>query len=229
MAASAGGGRWFNAGVVWRNATNGSEAKWKVGDGGLHWNGFGNGIGRGGRQRDNGRYMGDAFQWIGGVEDGRVIGGRPSSAIRCVKLKGKGKMLRDERVVETASKAVDISHHARWTMKHLEEVAEEFLSPTSDLVDGPVVFEDSFDSGAITKPKEFGTPKKFPVLADAPATAAGFTNKGVKTSFALGTFTRTKTDRAEASAAHGNIEMANASCTKSVESSEGSRGVVRLH
>jgi hypothetical protein len=210
VTASAGGGRWFNAGVVGRNATNGTETKWKVGDGGLHWKGFGNGIGRGDGQRNNGRHMGDAFQWIGGVEDGRIIGGRPSSTIRCVKLKGKGEVLRDERVVETAIKAVDISHHARWTMKHLEEVAEKFLSPTSDLVDGPVAFEDFFDSSAIAKPKEFGTPKKFPVLADAPAAAAGFTNEGVVMTLSFGAAAGAEADGSETSAFHRDVEVANA-------------------
>jgi hypothetical protein len=210
MAASAGSGRWFNTGVVGRDAANGAEAKWKVGDGGLHWKRFGNGIGRRKRWRDNGRYMGDAFQWIGGVEDGRIIGGRPSSAIRCVKLKGEGEVLRDERVIEAAVKAVDIPHHARWTMKHLEEVAEKFLSPTSDLVDGPVVFEDFFDSGAIAKPKEFGTPKKFPVLADAPAAAAGFTNERVVMTLSFSAAAGAKANGSETSAFHRDVEIADA-------------------
>ena len=211
MAAGASGsGRWFNAGVVRRNGTNGAEAEWKIGDGGLYGKAFGNGIGRGDRQRDNGRHMGDAFQWIGGAEDGRIIGGRPSSAIRCVKLKGEGEMLRNERVVETASKAVDVPHHARWTMKHLEKVAKKLLSPASDLVDGSIMFEDFFDSSAIAQPKEFGTPKKFPVLADAPVTAAGFTNKGVIMTLSFGAAAGAKANGSETSTFHRDVEVADA-------------------
>ena len=135
----------------------------------------------------------------------------------------------DECIVETAIETIDVTHHAGKAMNYLKMVAKELLCPAANLVNGAVVFEDLLHSAAVTHPVKFGSPKEFAVLADTPTAASGFTNKGVKMAFAFGTFTRTKTDRAEASAAHGNIEMANASCTKSVESTEGSRGVVRLH
>ncbi len=114
-------------------------------------------------------------------------------------------------------------------MKHLEEVAEKFLSPTSDLVDGPVAFEDSFDSGAITKPKEFGTPKKFPVLADAPAAAAGFTNKGVVMTLSFGAAAGAKANRAQAGPIHSKVEGTYALGAEKGKSYFGGFRVVRLH
>jgi hypothetical protein len=154
--------------------------------------------------------MRDAFQRVVGVENGGIIGGRSSSMISCVKLVGEGEMLRDERMIEAASKAVNIPHHARWMVKDLKEVAEKFLSPATDLVDGPIVFEDFFDGSAIAKPKEFGTPKKFTVLADAPATAAGLTYKGVTMTLLFGAAAGAKANGSETSAFHGCVKVANA-------------------
>jgi hypothetical protein len=210
MAAGASSGRGFDAGVVRRDATNGTESKRKIGDGGLHGERFDDGFGRGERQRDNGRHKGGTFQRVSGGEDSRIIGGRPSSTICCVKLKSEGEMLGNERMVETAIKAVDVPHHARWTMKYLEKVAEKLLSPASDLVDGSIIFEDFFDSSAIAKPKEFGTPNKFPVLADAPVTAAGFTNKGVIMTLSFGAAAGAKANGSETSTFHRDVEVADA-------------------
>ena len=114
-------------------------------------------------------------------------------------------------------------------MKHLEKIAKKLLSPASDLVDGSIIFEDFFDSSAIAQPKEFGTPKKFPVLADAPATAAGFTNKGVTMTLSFGAAAGTKANGSETSAFHGHVEVGNAVRAKKGQGDFGSVGVIWLH
>jgi hypothetical protein len=44
-------------------------------------------------------------------------------------------------------------------------------------MNGPVIFQNLFDGGAIAEPKELGAPKKFAVLADSPTPTASFTDK----------------------------------------------------
>ena len=43
-------------------------------------------------------------------------------------------------------------------VEYLEVIAEEFLSPAEDLVDGAIVFKDFAHGATITHPKEFGAP-----------------------------------------------------------------------
>jgi hypothetical protein len=225
--ASSGGG--FDAGVVRRKTTKRSKAKWKIGKGGLHRKRFSKRNRRRERHRDNGGYMGNTFQGVVGAKNGGIIGGRPSSAIGCVKLECEGEMLGDERMVEAASKAINISHHACRPMKHLEEVAEELLSPATDLVDGSIVFEDLFDCCTITEPEEFGSPKKLAVLADAPATTTSFTNKGVVMTLSFSAAAGAKANRSEAGAFHGYIKVADAVRAEKSKGNFGSIGVVWLH
>jgi hypothetical protein len=41
---------------------------------------------------------------------------------------------------------------------HMEEVAQKLLGPTTNLVNRAVVFQDLFDTAAIAKPVEGGSP-----------------------------------------------------------------------
>ena len=106
-------------------------------------------------------------------------------------------------------KTVDIAHHSCWPMNAIEEVAKQFLRPLPDLVDGPSVVQNLFGSIAVTDPPEFGSPKGFPVLADTPAPAASFANKGVVVAFLLGTSAGSKLDWSQTSALHGKVESAD--------------------
>ncbi len=82
-----------------------------------------------------------------------------------------------------ASKAIDISHHARRAMDDLKEVSKEFLGPATDLMDRTIKVQNFFDSTAVAQPKEFGAPKELPILTDSPAATAGFTDKGMVMTF----------------------------------------------
>ena len=83
-----------------------------------------------------------------GIENSRLVGGRSSGAISKIKLKGDLEVLGDQRVIETGE-AVDVLHHASWSVKDLKEITEKLLGPSADLVDGTVVFQNFSDSTAI--------------------------------------------------------------------------------
>ena len=126
-------------------------------------------------------------------------------------------------------KAVNVAHHSRGPMDAVEEVAEEFLRPPTDLVDGSSVVQDLFGGVAVTDPPEFGSPKELSVLADAPAPAAGFANKGVVVAFSLGTGAGSKTDWSQTSALHGKVKGADAIGAQKGQGNLGCFGVVWLH
>jgi|TARA_B110000240_G_scaffold46839_1_gene53070 hypothetical protein len=153
------------------------------------------------------------------VENSRVIGSRAGSTVSSIKLEGHHEVLSDERVIVVASKAVDIPHHTRRAMEDLKEITEKFLSPSTNLMDGSIIFEDFLDGAAVAEPKELSTPEKFPVLTDGPATATSFSDEGMIVALTLGTAARAESNRTEASAAHCNVEVANA-----VRSEEGECG-----
>jgi hypothetical protein len=163
------------------------------------------------------------------MKDGSVVSSRTSCTVGGVELQGDGLVLGDERVVVMASKAIDIPHHTRRTMEDLKEIAKELLSPTTDLMDGPIILQDFFDGAAVAKPEELGAPKKFPVLTDTPTTAASFTNKGVIVAFPLGAATGAKPNGPETSAVHREVEGVAAFSTEKGKSSFGSIRVIRLH
>jgi hypothetical protein len=154
MTTGASSGGWFDAGIIRRKTTKRTKTKPKVGEGGLHRKRFDNRVGRWQWHCNDGGCMGDPFQRVVGTENGSVMGNRPSSMISCVKLKGEGEVLNDKRMDEAASEAIDVSHHARRAMKHLKEVTKEFLGPAAALVDGPVTFENFFDSTMSRKPMQ---------------------------------------------------------------------------
>ncbi len=131
-------------------------------------------------------------------------------------------------MVETGE-TVDISHHASRSVKNLKEVTEQLLSPTADLMDGPVILENFFDGTAITKPEELGAPEEFAVLADSPATATSFANKRMEMPFVFSAAARSKSNRAQPSAIHSQIESANAIRTEQGNGDSGSVRVVGLH
>ncbi len=137
------------------------------------------------------------------MENSGIAGSGASSTVGETELESDFQMLGDERMVEAASKAINISHHACRPMKHLEEVAEELLSPATDLVDGSIVFENLFDCCTITEPEKFGSPKKLAVLTDGPASTTSFTNERVKMAFSFSATARAKANRSEAGAVHG--------------------------
>ena len=113
------------------------------------------------------------------MENSRVIGSRAGSTVSSIKLEGHHEVLSDERVIVVASKAVDIPHHTRRAMEDLKEITEKFLSPSTNLMDRSIIFEDFLDGAAVAEPKEFSTPEKFPVLTDGPATATSFADEGM--------------------------------------------------
>jgi hypothetical protein len=144
------------------------------------------------------------------VEYSRVISSRSGSTVSSIKLEGHREVLGDERVVIMASKAVNISHHTRWAMEDLEEVTKKFLGPPTNLMDRPIVFKDFLDGAAVAESKKFSTPEKFPVLTDGPVTATSLSDEGMIVAFTLSTAARAESNRAEASAVHGNVEVAGA-------------------
>ena len=77
-------------------------------------------------------------------------------------------------------------------------------------MDRPIVFKDFLDGAAVAEPKEFSTPEKFPVLTDGPATATGFSDEGMIVALTLSTAARAESNRMEASAVHGNVEVTGA-------------------
>jgi hypothetical protein len=144
-------------------------------------------------------------------------------------LKGKGEVLGDESIVIIASKAIDISHHLSWAMEDLKEATKEFLGPAADLMNGAIILQNFFDSAAVAEPKEFGAPKKFPILANSPAPATGFTDKGVKMTLALGAAAGTELDGTKAGAIHSDVELTDAVGAKKGQSVARSVRIVRLH
>jgi hypothetical protein len=104
-------------------------------------------------------------------------------------------MLGNERMIE-ASKAVDIPHHTSWSMEDLEKITKEFLGPTTDLMNRPIVFKDLLDGTAIAEPKELGAPKEFAVLADSPSTTTGFADERMEMTLAFSATARAKVNGA---------------------------------
>ena len=124
-------------------------------------------------------------------------------------MEDRREVLGDERVVIMASKAIDISHHKR--MEYLKDVTKKFLGPSTNLMDTrPIIFKDCLDSAAVAEPEEFSTPKKFPVLADGPATATNLSDKGMIVALTFSTAARDESNRTEVSAVHGNVKVAGA-------------------
>ena len=172
--------------------------------------------------------MGDAFQRIVRIKHSRLVGCRASSAIVEMQLQSNFEMFGNQRMIEP-SKAVDVPHHTSRSVKYLKEVSEKLLCPTSDLVDGTVIFQDFLNGAAIAEPKELGTPKKLPILADGPASTSGFADKRMEVAFPLGTAARPESDRPQTSSVHSNVEGASAFGTKQRKGSFGGVRVVGLH
>ena len=78
-------------------------------------------------------------------------------------------------------------------------------------LDRPIIFKDFLDGTAVAEPKEFSTPEKFPVLTDGPATATSLSDEGMIVTLTFSTASRAESNRTEASAVHGNVEVAGAS------------------
>jgi hypothetical protein len=49
----------------------------------------------------------------------------------------------------------------------------------------PIILQNFFNGAAVTEPKEFGAPKKLPILADGPTSTSGFANERVKVAFSF--------------------------------------------
>ena len=144
MAASASGGVGRKARISDGESRRRPESNRKVGDKGMKGirsGGSGKRGSSGGGNKNRGRRRrsvgGEAFQRVRmGRENSRVVNSRSSSMVSKVELEGNFEMLGDKRVVK-AGEAIDVSHHARWTVKDLKKVAKKFLGPAADLVDGP--------------------------------------------------------------------------------------------
>lgn len=105
-----------------------------------------------------GREMRGAFQRILGMEQVAIVSSRPSGTIRKVQLERDFVMLGDKRIFVEAGEAVDVFHHPRWTMEDLEEISKKLLGPTSDLMNGTVIFQDLLDGDAVAHPEELRAP-----------------------------------------------------------------------
>ena len=162
------------------------------------------------------------------VENGRVVSSGSSGSVGEVELEGDLEMFIDQRMFK-AGKAVDIPHHASRPMEDMEEVTEKLVSPTADLMNWPIVFQKFFNGTAVAKPKEFRSPKEFPILADGPASTSGFTNKRVKMAFSLAAAARAKSNRAQASSVHSEVEGAYAIGVEQRKRHNRSFRVVGLH
>ena len=162
------------------------------------------------------------------VENGRVVSSGSSGSVSEVELEGDLEMFSDQRMFK-AGKAVDIPHHASRPMEDMEETTEKLLSPTADLMNRPIVFQNFFNGAAITEPKEFRAPKKFPILADGPTTTSGFANERVKVAFSLAAAARAKSNRAQTSPVHSEVEGAHAIGVEQRKRHNRSFRVVGLH
>jgi hypothetical protein len=141
--------------------------------------------------------MGDTFQGIVRMENSGVIGSRTSCLVSIIESKNNLEVLCDKKVVAVAGEAVNIPHHTGWAMEDLKEATKKFLSPTTDLMDGTVILQNFLDCAAVTQPKEFGTPKEFPVLANGSAPAASFAYKRMVVAFSFSAAAGAKPDRAQ--------------------------------
>jgi hypothetical protein len=128
-----------------------------------------------------------------------------------------------------AGKAVNIPHHASRPMEDMEEITEKLLSPTADLMNWPIMLQNFLDGAAVTEPKEFGAPKKLPILTDGPTTTSGFANERVKVAFAFAAAARAESNRAQTSSVHSEVESANAIRMEQRKRHDRSFGVVGLH
>jgi hypothetical protein len=146
---------------------------------------------------------------VRGTQQG-LISSRSDSTVGSIKLEGHREVLGDERVVIMASKPVNISHHTRRAMEYLKEVTKKFLGPSTNLMDRPIIFKDFLDGVAVAVPKGFSTPEKFAVLTDGPATATSLSDEGMIIALTFITAARAESNRMEASAIHGNVEVADA-------------------
>jgi hypothetical protein len=134
-----------------------------------------------------------------------------------------------DQMMFEAGKAVDIPHHASRPMEDLEEITEKLLGPTTDLMNRPIVFQNFFNGATIAEPKEFRTPKEFPILANGPTTTSGLTNERVKMAFSLAAAARPKANRAQASSIHSEVEGADAIGVEQRKRHNRSFRVVGLH
>jgi hypothetical protein len=78
----------------------------------------------------------------------------------------------------------------------LEKITKEFLGPTTDLMNRPIVFKNLLDGTAIAEPKELVAPKEFAVLADSPSTTTGFADERMEMTLAFGATARAKANGA---------------------------------
>jgi hypothetical protein len=174
VAASTSSGRGHSHRVVVQRAGRGTESGRQVGDNGMV--GVGGSVGWSGRDGPGGRGAGgddrrdngEAFERVVRMECNGVVGGGSSSAVGGMEGEGNSDMLGDKSVLVMASKAIDVAHHTRRSMKDLKEVDQELLGPSTDLVDRAVVLQNCLDCTAVAEPKEIRTPKKFPILTDGP-------------------------------------------------------------
>jgi hypothetical protein len=151
------------------------------------------------RNRKNGgrrRGARNTFQRVSRAEDSGIIGSGASSTVRKIKLESDCQMLGNKRMIEV-SKAVDIPHHTSWSMEDLEKRTKEFLGPTTDLMNRPIVFKNLFDGTAIAEPKELGALMEFAVLADSsPSTTTGFADERMEMTLAFSATVRAKANGA---------------------------------
>lgn len=148
VAAGASGGRGRKAGVIDRKSRGRAKANRKVGKKSMErvrvdrcgLRNASSDRSRRGRCGNRGRDMGDTFQGVVGVENGRFIGGWTSCSVGKIELVSHFEVLDDKKVFVEAGEAIDVSHHPCRTMEDLEEVSKKLLRPTADLVDGAGVF-----------------------------------------------------------------------------------------
>ena len=83
--------------------------------------------------------MGDAFQGVIRVEDSGVISSR-SGTVSEIELECYFEASGNERIFAEACEAVNIFHHSSRAIEYLKEISEKLLGPTSNLMDGTIIF-----------------------------------------------------------------------------------------
>ena len=163
-----------------------------------------------------------------GGEERRVVGGWALGAAGEIEDKRGAEVAGDQRPVPTG-KSVNVGHHAGWPMHHMKEVAQKFLGPAAHLVDGAVVFQNFFDTAAITKPIESGSPQVLPILSNGPATDGRLTDERVIVLLGSCASPAAKADWSKACTLQGEVEFTFTSPREVLEGGQGFGGVVGLH
>jgi hypothetical protein len=162
-------------------------------------------VGHGGIGGNQGRHMVGALHWVGSKHRWSVCG-RTLFMACTVHGDSTAEVAGDQGPVAT-SKCINIRHHAGRTVHNVEAVAQEFLRPAANLMNGSVIFQNLLDTTAVAKPVEGGAPKIFAVLIDGPSTYSGLPNKRVIVLFLGSAAAGAKPDWPKAGTLEGEVKL----------------------